>query len=174
MEFDGQFVTIGHGGLARFAVGNADKRIHISQVASVQIKPAGLINNGFIQFGIPGGVERRGQFGRQTVDAVNDENSVVFRRGQQPQFEALARAIEHEIARLHMPRPAQQSSVADQIVQLWQLVQAGAITREEFEQQKAQILGHAPPPSPQGPPRQHRHINPGHAQGGLPPQHGYR
>lgn len=142
VEFDGQFVTIGHRGVAGMVAGSADKRIHISQIASVQIKPAGLISTGFIQFGIPGGVERRGRYGRQTADAASDENSVVFRRGQQAAFEELARAIEGAMIQLRSPQPTQQPpDIAGQIAELWKLVQAGAMSLGEFEAAKARLLG---------------------------------
>lgn len=166
VEFDGQFVSIGHGGLSRLVVGKGVKRIHIGQIASVQIKPAGPFVNGFIQFATAGGNERRSQFGRQTSDAVSDENSVVFRRGQQKQFEEIRRAIEYEISRLHAPQqpgpPA--SDVAGQLAQMWQLVQAGAMTQQEFEQQKARLLG---PPSAWP-------TTPGHGGGGPQPRRGMR
>lgn len=143
VEFDGQFVSIGHGGASRLLVGKGTKRIHVSQIASVQIKPAGVLVNGFIQFATAGGNERRSAFGRQTYEAGTDENSVVFRRGQREEFENLAKAVEYEIARLHAPaQPVQQApDVAGQLGQLWQLFQQGALTAQEYEQQKAQILG---------------------------------
>jgi len=47
--------------------------------------------NGFIQFSVPGGNEARSKFGSQTMDAVKDENSVVFTRKQQAGFEAATR-----------------------------------------------------------------------------------
>ena len=64
------------------------------------------------------------------------------------------------------PTPVQppQDGIGDQLTKLWQLVQAGAMTRDEFEAAKAQLLGPAPT----------RATIPGHAPGGLPPQHGYR
>jgi hypothetical protein len=65
-------------------------------------------------------------------------------------------------------------SAADQIAQMWQLVQAGAMTRGEFEQQKARLLGPTSPANPQGAPQQPWPVNRGPAQGGPPPQHGWR
>jgi hypothetical protein len=160
VEFDGQFVSIGHGGVSRLVVGKGVKRIHISQLASVQIKPAGLLVNGFIQFATGGGNERQSRFGSQTPDAVSDENSVVFRRGQQAQFEELRKAVEYEIGRLHQPQQVQAPDVAGQISRMWLLVQQGAMTMQEFEQQKALLLG---------PPRQWP-TTPGHAPGGPQPR----
>ncbi|MEV0830901.1 MULTISPECIES: DUF4429 domain-containing protein [Streptosporangiaceae] len=146
VEFDGQFVTIGHGGATRLLAGSGVKRIHFSQVSAVQIKPAGRLVNGFIQFAVSGSPELRSRVGRQTYDAGTDENSVVFTRKHQSEFEALARAIEQAKASMYPPQP-QQPDAAGQLAALWQLVMQGAMTRDEFERQKAQILG-APPAPP--------------------------
>lgn len=57
-----------------------------------------------------------------------------------------------------------QDGIGDQLTKLWALVQAGAMTRDEFEAAKARLLG----------PASMRTTIPGHAPGGVPPQHGYR
>ena len=64
---------------------------------SVQFKPAGPVVNGFIQFSLGGGNERRSAFGQQSAEAGKDENSVVFRKKQQPGFEELRAAVETAI-----------------------------------------------------------------------------
>src|ERR1700761_4798262 len=56
-----------------------DKTIPYSSITAVQYKKAGLLLNGYIQFSIKGGVEdKRGVFA-----ATKDENTVLFRMGQQ-------------------------------------------------------------------------------------------
>lgn len=62
------------------------------------------------------------------------------------------------------PPAQQEQGLADQLAKLWHLVQAGAMTRDEFEAAKKQLLGS---------PHQWT-TSPGHAQGGPPPRHGYR
>ncbi|QDN81265.1 DUF4429 domain-containing protein [Streptomyces sp. S1A1-7] len=147
IQFDGQYVTITRKGLlARSIVGKGEKRLHISQIASIQWKPAGAVVNGFIQFGVPGGVERRSKFGNQTQDALKDENSVVFTKQQMPQFEELRKHLDAAIAQHHAPQQpasAQPSapSLADELAKLGQLMQQGILTQAEFEQQKARLLG---------------------------------
>ncbi|MES4891409.1 DUF4429 domain-containing protein [Streptomyces sp. NPDC096012] len=147
VQFDGQYVTITRKGfLARSLVGKGEKRLHISQISSVQWKPAGAVVNGFIQFGLPGGVERRSKFGNQTQDALKDENSVVFTKQQMPQFEELRQALDAAIAQHHAPQqptsaPSPAPSVADELTKLGQLLQQGILTQAEFEQQKARLLG---------------------------------
>lgn len=147
IQFDGTYITITRKGfLARAGVGKGEKRLHIAQISGVQWKPAGGLVNGFIQFTVPGGVERRSAFGKQTTDAARDENSVVFTKAQMPAFEHLRQEIDNAIARQHQPQqpmyaPPVQANPADQIGQLWALHQQGAMTLEEFQAQKARILG---------------------------------
>lgn len=143
VRFDGQFVEIQRKGLNRLTVGKGVKRIHISQISAVQLKPAGALVNGFIEFTLPGGNERRSQFGSQTASAVNHENSVIFTRKQQPAFDALRQAVEEAIAHLHTPAGTQpaDTSATDQLRQLAELRDAGIITPEEFEAKKAELLG---------------------------------
>lgn len=143
--FDGDYVTITRKGFnARITVGKGEKRVHVSQISGVQWKPAGLMVNGFIQFTVPGGNERRSAFGSQTTNAVNDENSVVFTKKQMPEFEKLRAAIEAAIAAHHTSQAqvqASQGSVADELAKLGALREQGLLSAEEFEQQKARLLG---------------------------------
>jgi hypothetical protein len=144
VQFDGQYVTITREGfLARSVVGKGEKRLHVAQIAAVQWKPAGPMVNGFIQFTVPGGNERRSRLGSQTQTAVRDENSVVFTKKQQPAFEKLRAALDAAIAQQHdptAPAPAG-ASVADEIAKLVGLVEAGALTQDEFQQAKTRLLG---------------------------------
>jgi len=145
--FDGQWVTIARTGfLARASVGKGEKRLHISQITAVQVKPAGPVMNGFIQFTVPGGVEVRSQRGSQTRTAAHDENSVIFTYQQRAVFEQLRQAIEQGIAAAHMPQqayapPPQAPSPTEEIGRLHQLLQAGALTEAEFQHAKNRILG---------------------------------
>ncbi|MER6065092.1 DUF4429 domain-containing protein [Streptomyces sp. NPDC001792] len=142
IQFDGEYVTITRKGfLARSMVGKGEKRLHIAQIAAVQWKPAGAFVNGFIQFTVPGGNERRSKFGSQTASASQDENSVVFTKQQQPAFEKLRAALDQAIAAQHAPQAAAAPvSVADELAKLAALQQQGILSREEFEQQKARLL----------------------------------
>lgn len=95
ITLDGTLIRIQRRGfLARATVGKGEKTIPVRHLTAVQLKPAGPFTNGFIQFTLGGGTERRSTFGRQTQDAASDENSVVFTRGQQPAFDALRAAVE--------------------------------------------------------------------------------
>jgi hypothetical protein len=144
LQFDGQYVTITRKGmLARSIVGKGEKRLHIGQISAVQWKPAGFTANGFIQFTIPGGNEIKSRFGNQSQAALHDENSVVFGRSQQPEFERIRAAIEQAIAARHAPQqqaPAA-ASVADELTKLGALLQQGLITQQDFDTAKRRLLG---------------------------------
>jgi hypothetical protein len=140
--WDEDFVTIRRTGFnARMTVGKGEKRIPISSITSVQWKPAGAMVNGFIQFSAGGGNESRSRFGAQTLDAVKDENSVVFTKKQMAGFEVLRGEIEQMIARRNRPAaPAGPDHLA-QLKQLGELRDAGILTEDEFTTKKAEILG---------------------------------
>jgi hypothetical protein len=149
VQFDGQYVTITRRGiLARTSVGKGEKRFHISQISSVQWKPAGPFVNGFIAFSAAGGTERRSKFGSQTYSAVTDENSVLFTTRQKTAFEELRKAVEAAIAAHHTPGalaaptgPPPPASIADELTKLAALRDQGALTEAEFQQQKQRLLG---------------------------------
>lgn len=50
------------------------KTIPMSSIQNIQLKKAGALINGFIQFGILGGIEKQSGI----TGAVSDENSIVF------------------------------------------------------------------------------------------------
>jgi len=142
VRFDGSFVTIVRRGfLARVSVGKGEKQIPVAALTAVQFKPAGPLVNGFIQFTVGGGNERRSTFGRQTQDAVHDENSVIFHYGQRRAFERLRDVVQAAMA---APPPGRSEEtvapIPEQIRQLAELRDAGVITPAEFEAKKSELL----------------------------------
>jgi hypothetical protein len=97
--------------------------------------------NGFIQFSLGGGNEARSRFGRQTVDAVNDENSVIFTRKQQGAFTALRDMIDAAVAAGNSSAPAATIDPMDQLRKLADLRDSGVVTEAEFQAKKRQLLG---------------------------------
>jgi hypothetical protein len=146
VRFDGETVTIiRKGGLARISVGKGEKQIPLANITAVQFKPAGPVVNGFIAFTVGGGIERRSSFGSQTFSAVDDENSIVFHRGQREQFEKLRDVVQEALATHHraMARPhhvVTETSIPQQIEQLAALRNSGVLTEEEFEAKKRELL----------------------------------
>ena len=141
--FDGNFVTIMRKGvMARATVGKGEKRIPLASISAVQLKPAGAVVNGFIQFTMPGGNERRSSFGKQTQNAAGDENSVMFTKAQMLAFLALRDEIEQAIISRSTPQspvPAP-ANVPEQIQQLASLRDQGILNDAEFEAKKADLL----------------------------------
>jgi hypothetical protein len=144
LHFDGQYVTIRREGfLARTTIGRGEKRLHVSQITGIQWKSATAFVRGFIQFTIPGGVERRSRGGNQIRDAFNDENSLVFTKAALSDFARVRDAIDAAIARQHAPAaaPAPTVSVANELAKLATLLERGHITAAEFDAQKRRLLG---------------------------------
>lgn len=74
-----------------------------------------------------------------------DENTVMFNNVGEPDFEKIRDFVEKRIVELKQ-RPAavavvQEIDVADQLLKLSQLRDQGILTHEEFEAQKAKVLG---------------------------------
>jgi hypothetical protein len=144
LSFDGSFVTIGRKGfLGRTGQGKGEKRIPIASINAVRWKPAGAVMNGYIALTLAGAIEQRSGFGHQTASASKDENSVVFTKQQQPEFERLRDEIETAIASHYTPGPTAAVAGEDPVAQLAQLAalhDAGSLTDEEFAQMKARLV----------------------------------
>src|SRR3989344_8769340 len=67
-----------------------NKKIAIKQISAIQFKPAGLMTNGYIQFSFIGGKEAKGGIFQGTMD----ENTIMFRKKNQPDFEKIKEEIE--------------------------------------------------------------------------------
>ncbi|MHA7209520.1 DUF4429 domain-containing protein [Arthrobacter sp. MDT1-65] len=147
IAFDGHFVTIQHIGLGRVTIGKGVKRVPITSISSVQIKPSGVVMAGFIQFSIAGGNEKVSAFGHQTMSAVKDENSITFGMGEDAAFIAIRDAVEAAQRALHQPQaaPAPQpvpapDDVFAQLEKLGKLRDAGIVSESEFQAKKAELL----------------------------------
>jgi hypothetical protein len=79
--------------------------------------------------------------GRQTVDAVNDEKSVIFTRKQQAQFQSLRDIVDSAIAAGPAVAHAPTIDPMDQLRKLAELRDSGVVTEAEFQAKKRQLLG---------------------------------
>lgn len=113
-----------------------NKEIPISQITAIQFKKTGTIFSGYIQFSIMGGVESRGG----VFDATKDENTIMFIKKQEPDFEKAKQMIEEKMykSKATMTNP---TSGLDELEKLADLKKKGIITKEEFEAKKKMILG---------------------------------
>lgn len=113
------------------------KTIPMDSIMSVQFRAATSLVNGFIQFGILGGRESRGG----VVNAVDDENSVMFRESSNNEARKVKDYIESIILnRNKNSGGAVQFSPADELRKFKELLDMGAITQEEFDTAKKKIL----------------------------------
>lgn len=141
VSFDGSIVTISRKGvMARTTVGKGDKRIPVSSITAVEWKPPSALIRGFIGFTIPGGNENRSTFGKRTVDAAKDENSVVVGKSHVEEFDVLRAAIEAALAGQTAPQSTGGGSMADELKKLADLRTAGVLSDAEFDTQKAHLL----------------------------------
>lgn len=114
-----------------------DKTIPFSSITAVQLKKPGL-TNGYIQFSLMGGNESRGG----VFKATQDENTVMYgSKKLNDQMAELKSYIEQKIQDLHAPKNVGSTeSVADQLIKLKGLLDAGVLTQDEFDNQKAKLL----------------------------------
>jgi hypothetical protein len=142
IEIDDNWLTIKRkGGFALVTQGlKGDKRISIATISSVQFKSATSLTNGYIQFATSSGENAGG-----ILSAGTDENSVIFQKKHQTEFEKLRDLIESKVvARANNSGAVTnivQSDLADQILKLSALVDQGILTQDEFQAQKQKLLG---------------------------------
>ena len=112
-----------------------EKRLPFATITAVQLRPAGAVMAGLIQFTLKGGREFQGGM----LEATKDENAVMFTRPQQAAFEKVRDGVLAAILK-GAPTMLGASSIADEIAKLADLVDRGFLTREEFETQKTAVL----------------------------------
>lgn len=112
-----------------------EKSVPIKSITAVQIKRPRL-TAGYIQFAYSGASESKGG----VLDAVKDENTITFSSKKElKQAEELKALIESLQNESNQSTP--QSSDADELLKFKELLDEGAITEEEYEAKKKQILG---------------------------------
>jgi hypothetical protein len=135
-------IKIKRRGIRAFSVQGlrGDKEIYIKNISSIQLKKAGGLVNGFIQFSFIGGGEHKGGFlSRPGKNIANDENTIIFTKNQQKDFEEIKNMIE-EIISEPQKEKGTVSELGD-LEKLAKLKEKRIITEEEFAQKKKQILG---------------------------------
>lgn len=111
------------------------KSIPIKSITAIQFKKPNL-TTGYIQFAYSGSSESKGG----TLNAVKDENTILFIKKELDLAEKLVELI--EVKRREDTKPSTQTqSTADEIKQFKSLLDEGIITQEEFDSKKKQLLG---------------------------------
>ncbi|WP_050698621.1 SHOCT domain-containing protein [Anaeromassilibacillus senegalensis] len=119
------------------AMMKGEKTIPFSQVVSVQVKKPGLMN-GYIYFQTVGATGTKATI----QDISTDDNSIVFSGKDKYQAALEIKTYVEHAQRNNAVSHAPQStaSAADEILKLKNLLDMGAITQEEFETKKRQLL----------------------------------
>jgi hypothetical protein len=135
--FEDRIVISRKGALGFLSQGiKGDKAIPFSSITAVQFKDAGAFANGYVQFTVKGGIESRGGI----FAAGSDENSVMFRQGEQAkEFAKLRTFVEAKVmgsGANHRP-----VSAADELEKFAALRDRGILTEEEFQMKKRALLG---------------------------------
>ena len=116
---------------------HGNKEILIKSITSIQYKEPGFLTNGFIQFAFSGSKESKGG----VIDAVKDENSIVFTKKQSKDFLQIKNLINQKRQENHnIPSSTSVPGIAD-LEKLAELRDKKIITEEEFVAKKKQILG---------------------------------
>jgi len=114
-----------------------EKDLLISQIASIQFKKAGVLNNGYIEFILMHNHERHDKdSGYEIYDSI-----VTFRPGQQAVFEAFREAVEAKLTVGFNRSPSAATTDLDELDKLASLRDRGVITEDEFHRKKKQLLG---------------------------------
>jgi hypothetical protein len=128
------------GVLNALAVGiTGTKQLPFTSMTAVQFKPAGMLS-GYIQFTVLGGNEAKGG----VFQAAGDENTIMFTKKEQDEANRLKQLVEGKIRETQAGKTSSTQplkSAAEQIREFKELLDMGAITQEEFDQKKSQLLG---------------------------------
>jgi hypothetical protein len=93
-SFDGAVLRIERGRAA--SAGKGSKSILVSQISSVQLRPATRLQRGWLEFGLPGSSEVDGR--QSTKDLMGKENVIVFGHGENASAQSLHDAVLAAIA----------------------------------------------------------------------------
>nr|WP_259549284.1 SHOCT domain-containing protein [Heyndrickxia oleronia] len=137
---DGNFLRIKRKGFLNFANHGMDgeKTIDIYNMSGVQMKEAGSVTSGYLQFIFMGSKENKGGL----FAATKDENTIMFIKKEQDMANEIKAYIENIIANKNSSTgPQVQTGSADEIRKFKELLDEGIITEEEFAAKKKELLG---------------------------------
>lgn len=120
---------------------NGNKEFYYSDLTSVQFKPASAIVNGYIQIEYPGS-----HSGGQGLSNFGSENSFAFQKMtiSNDEVEKAVNYIKEKIRESKTTNSTtiiQQKTPAEELKGFKELLDMGAISQEEFDAKKKQILG---------------------------------
>ncbi|MEH6941542.1 DUF4429 domain-containing protein [Bacillus sp. JJ722] len=139
VTLDGNFLRFKRRGAINLMIHGMDgeKTIDINNISGVQLKKAGTITSGYIQFLIIGSQENK----KGLFSATQDENTIMFIKKEQEMAEEIKSYIENILATKNTQPVLQGVNAADEIRKFKELADEGIISEEEFRQKKMQLLG---------------------------------
>jgi Domain of unknown function (DUF4429)/Short C-terminal domain len=144
MELNGSVITITRKGfVARSSHGKNEKQIPLNSVQAIDWKEASSLSRGFLKLIISGAIEGRQTASNRTRDAHDDENTIVFTKGQMEDFLAIKNAIQDNLAKRGDPmviNTVPNFSKADELAKLKQLFDDGILSESEFSAEKSKLL----------------------------------
>lgn len=143
VTLDGNFLRIKRKGALNLLNHGMDgeKSIDINNVSGVQMKEAGALTNGYIQFIFSGSKESKGGL----FAATQDENTIMFAKKEQKMADEIKAYVENILANKHSfvaaPQQETKADPVDEIRRYKALADEGIISEDEFQQKKKQLLG---------------------------------
>ncbi len=133
-------ITISRKGFMNLATHGlkGEKTIPLKNITSVQIKKPGL-TNGYIQFGILGGIENKAGI----LSATQDENTIMFTKANYNDMLELKEYIDsyEDDSKAKGNNVPIERSPAEKVKELKELLDMEIITQEEFDAKKRELLG---------------------------------
>ena len=117
-----------------------EKTIFLNEITSVQLKKSTTFTTGFLQFIVPGSIEAK--------KGTKDENTVYFKdpwghyAEENKNAEFIKKYVEDYKFASNQPQQKKNDNTnLDEIKKLKELLDIGAITQEEFDTKKKELLG---------------------------------
>ena len=119
---------------------SGEKRFFYRDLTSLQFREPGKITDGYLEFEFPG--SRGGASGQ----AYQSENAMAFAKVHLEQMKEAYEYINHRMTLCKTgnnatPSASSSTTSADELLKFKELLDAGVITQEEFENKKNQIVG---------------------------------
>ncbi|AGF28259.1 MULTISPECIES: SHOCT domain-containing protein [Bacillus amyloliquefaciens group] len=141
ITLDGNYIRVARKGAVNTITRgySGEKSYRISELSGLQIKKPGLVTSGYFQFLTPAANETSGLW-----DAIQDDNSFTFGPNELPMALEIQNYIEEHQSMpaptTAPPAPAPTVSAADELKKYKELLDMDAITQEEYEIKKKQLL----------------------------------
>lgn len=119
-------------------MGKGEKTIPFNQIVSIEVKKPGFLN-GYIYFQTIGSTGTRRQ--NNPHDMAMDDNSVQFNSKANYDIALYIKSYFEQWQVSWLNQKETSMSNADEIMKYKQLLDGGAITQEEFDAKKKQLLG---------------------------------